>query len=244
VFWRRLDFNMDWDLLIKGLWRYQWLKKPSDLTEEISKTLYWESVGIADIAVKLFMLAQWRTISNGKELITAKLIRDMARESLHLVRPMLDALRSGAREDGYDFEDLVIPHSYIDQIRNDSLQQIDLNSITYEPDITKELEIANWLVQSGITRDKAEIIISNLLAETPNASETEIKRKAFLIANNVTIDTPNKAKNKINKGQKKFTTKSGILLSLFDKAKDKGVHPYDTFKEKVYIKHSEEFLSY
>jgi hypothetical protein len=89
---KRVNF---WKFFIEELFEYQWTKHPVPFDEEISRTLYDESQGVTDIAIKLYMLAQWRAISTNLEKITPSLIRQVATDSLTLVRPMLNALRSG-----------------------------------------------------------------------------------------------------------------------------------------------------
>lgn len=55
-----------------------------------------ESQGITDIAVKLYAISQLRAISiGGDEKITPALIQEVSKDSLTLVRPMLEALKSG-----------------------------------------------------------------------------------------------------------------------------------------------------
>lgn len=85
----------EWKLFLDSLWRFQWTKKVVSLTPELRETMYWESQGILDIAVKLYIIAQWRAISRGKEEVTVELLQEMANEKLKLVQPMLNALRCG-----------------------------------------------------------------------------------------------------------------------------------------------------
>ncbi|WP_406243983.1 ATP-binding protein [Tissierella carlieri] len=91
----RLDNDINYKLLINAIWGYQWTKKPTALTDELIDTLYDQSQGIIDITVKLYVLAQTKAISSGKETITPELIKQVADESLRLVKPMLNALRTG-----------------------------------------------------------------------------------------------------------------------------------------------------
>ena len=91
----RLDNDINYKLLINAIWGYQWTKKPTALTDELIDILYDQSQGIIDITVKLYVLAQTKAISSGKEAITAELIKQVADESLRLVKPMLNALRTG-----------------------------------------------------------------------------------------------------------------------------------------------------
>jgi len=61
--WERLENDERYDLLVEGMWKYQWTREESPLTEEIKEVIYDESQGIVDIVVKLFVLAQWRGIA-------------------------------------------------------------------------------------------------------------------------------------------------------------------------------------
>lgn len=95
LIWERMRNDMYWELLLEGMWKYQWTRHKVELTKELIDALYFESQGIVDIAVKIFILAQMRAIASGKEVISDKLIGAVARENLKLVKPMLDALKSG-----------------------------------------------------------------------------------------------------------------------------------------------------
>ncbi|MGC5325179.1 ATP-binding protein [Brevibacillus sp. SYSU BS000544] len=104
--WNMMMNDEEWEVLIEGMWEYQWTKKEIPLTQEIKDVLHEESQGIIDIAVKLYMLAQMSAISTGKEMVNATLIRQVGKESLKLVRPMLDALKSGDPKKIAAYEDI------------------------------------------------------------------------------------------------------------------------------------------
>ena len=103
----RMEKDDNWDILIEGLWEYQWTKTSTELTDELKDVLYDESQGITDIAVKLYIMAQIQAMtSTKKEIITPALIRQVAKTNLKLVKPMLDALRSGNLEKLARYEDI------------------------------------------------------------------------------------------------------------------------------------------
>ncbi|MEA5025895.1 hypothetical protein SDC9_45766 [bioreactor metagenome] len=106
VFWQPYKNDDRWDILLEGLWTYQWTKKESQLTDEIKLTLFEESQGIVDIVTKLFAIAQIRAISSGTEMIDVPLIRQVAKDSLRTVKPMLDALKSGRINKINNYEDI------------------------------------------------------------------------------------------------------------------------------------------
>jgi len=84
-----------WELIMRGIWHYQWTKKDCLYNKELSDAIYDESQGVLDIAIKLFAMAQVRAIRTGKEVVTEEIIRKVGHDQLRLVQPMLDALRSG-----------------------------------------------------------------------------------------------------------------------------------------------------
>jgi len=93
--WDRMANDEVWRLFAESLWRYQYTRAQTPLSQELSDVLYDESAGIVDFAVKLFLLAQVRAISTGVEKITPSIIRSVARDSLRLAQPALRAIRTG-----------------------------------------------------------------------------------------------------------------------------------------------------
>jgi hypothetical protein len=104
--WNRMELGAVWDLFVEALWRYQFTRHVTPLTPELSQTLHDETQGITDLAVKIYMLAQIRAMTTGRERVTAALIRSVAADSLRLAQPMLQALRSGDRMKLAQFEDI------------------------------------------------------------------------------------------------------------------------------------------
>ena len=106
IIWERMQKDEMWNLLIEGMWKYQWTKNIIPFTEEIADVLYNESQGIVDIAIKLYAMAQYKAISSGSEKISAQSIRAVAKEGLSLIKPMIDALRSGKISEIAKFDDI------------------------------------------------------------------------------------------------------------------------------------------
>jgi hypothetical protein len=108
VVWDRMSKDREWEYFLKGIGKYQWTKMFVPITEKIngeekinekiSEAFYEECQGIIDIAIKLYKMVQWRAISLGSEEITVELIHRVAEEGLQIVKPMLDAIRSGDKE--------------------------------------------------------------------------------------------------------------------------------------------------
>jgi len=104
--WNRMEPGAVWDLFVEALWRYQFTRHATPLTPELSQTLHDETQGITDLAVKIYMLAQIRAMTTGRERVTPTLIQSVAADSLRLAQPMLQALRSGDRMKLAQFEDI------------------------------------------------------------------------------------------------------------------------------------------
>lgn len=100
------ETSPEWELFLESLWHLQWTTKKCPLDDELRKVMYQESQGILDIATKLYMNAQWEAILNQSEEITPKLVKRVARKCLKLVKPMLNALKTGDQLALVKYEDL------------------------------------------------------------------------------------------------------------------------------------------
>nr|MBF4291299.1 ATP-binding protein [Vibrio anguillarum] len=82
-------------------------------TEPLTNKLYELSQGIPDIVVKLFCLAQARSIlladSAEDEMLSVELFDTVFEDEFSIVRPMLDALRRGNKKKVEECNDLVFP---------------------------------------------------------------------------------------------------------------------------------------
>ena len=112
--WDRMQEDGEWDVFTKALWRYQYVRKPIPLSDELRHALYFESQGITDLAVKLFMLAQIEAIARARddeevkveEEVTKALIEEVAQDRLRYMQRFLNALRKNDPEALKKFEDI------------------------------------------------------------------------------------------------------------------------------------------
>ncbi|WP_296650002.1 ATP-binding protein [Paraburkholderia sp.] len=102
-----------WALLVDAAWQYQWVQHVEPMTAEIRDALYDLTQGVTDILIKLLVLAQRHAIHTGEERLTVKLLRTIADTRMQLLKPALDALRSGDTRRMSKFEDLLPPDSQI-----------------------------------------------------------------------------------------------------------------------------------
>ena len=106
LIWNHMKNDESWEIMLQAMWKYQWIKHKCSLTEELKNTIYEETQGIIDVAVKLYGIAQIKAIFEGTERITPETIRTSAAESLKLVKPMLSALRTGDIRKIMQYEDI------------------------------------------------------------------------------------------------------------------------------------------
>ena len=112
LLWDRMEPGLAWNQVLGKRWTYQWTYPRTDLTDELNAAIYDESQGVADLAVKLFMLAQLRLVGISEmrkgmsELLTPALIRTVAKEEFAMVAPMIQALRTNDPQDLKKYDDL------------------------------------------------------------------------------------------------------------------------------------------
>jgi hypothetical protein len=98
LIWDRMKNNASWNIFISSMWSNQWTKDIIPLNDDFKTALYNESQGITDIAVKLYAMVQIRAIALGHDTFKPSDFKVVAKEGLALVKPMLDAMRSGNRK--------------------------------------------------------------------------------------------------------------------------------------------------
>ena len=98
LLWDVMKNDDSWDIFVSSMWVNQWTAQKTPLTTEFRDALYYESQGIADIAVKLYAMAQIRAIGTRVDRLSPNDFRVVASEKLGLVKSALDALRSGDKK--------------------------------------------------------------------------------------------------------------------------------------------------
>ncbi|MEH7484813.1 ATP-binding protein [Neobacillus drentensis] len=211
--WERMERNKTWDMLMKGLWKYQWTRNPVELKDDLKDILYDESQGILDLAKKIFFLAQMDAIFKGTEEITGEIMRNAAKNYLGLVKKMLDALRSGDKEEIRKYEDLkpIDFDDYVSQLKErvylENYMEMEVEkSKESEQDMRRMLvaKLAEKIRDSKIVQDSVKVVLSTLNAL--NYEFPYLYEKALEIAEE-------KANKKINK---KKTSKNESNYEQYD----------------------------
>ncbi|ADU28507.1 ATP-binding protein [Evansella cellulosilytica] len=224
IMWDRFEKNDIWDLFVSGMWKYQWIKEDVLFTEEISSTLYDESQGIADIAIKLYMMVQLRAISSCKERITTALIKQVAQEELKMVQPMLNMLKSKDYSKLAKYDDLMLPkiEDFMEQERITVDQKQVMNSLQEGAKRKNEqlqlIDDATFrLGMLGFNNDVAVKAVQKAISENNQLEEvSQIVKDAFLLLNNNDKSTEkvisNDLRTIIKKGKEQQVTAYQALL--------------------------------
>ncbi len=167
--WDRMKEDEDWEIFADALWQYQYIHKPCQRTPELSHALYYECQGITDFAIKVFMLAQVRAISTGKEKLTVGIIKSVAKDCLRTAREVLDALKIGNVIKLRNCED-VNPIN-IDEFIEEEQQQLSVNDLL--PPFSEPIEsLVNHKVeqQEQVKQQKCDFLNTESITEPTNAS--------------------------------------------------------------------------
>ncbi|ASS66971.1 ATP-binding protein [Paenibacillus sp. RUD330] len=235
-FWDRLKKDATWELFIHGLWKYQWVRNSVELTDEISSIFYEETQGIPDIAVKLFMMTQARAISSGNETITGSLIRKVAKDQLKLIRPMIDALKSGRKSLVY--QDIMMPdmmefiHKEQSQIQVKSyIQEAQKRSESRGQQIKYLKEEAIVRLQLlGLTEKLAGGLVYEAMANQPSISDLN---ELVQVAYQLSLSDPNE-KESVKKRLR--INNEGDLRVIVAEGKEMNISVYEALKQAGMIR--------
>ncbi|MGQ7889250.1 ATP-binding protein [Paenibacillus sp. WC2504] len=214
VFWERMEFRplgapidsemgMDWKIFLSALWRYQWTRNPIELDDLLNIAMYEYSQGVTDIAIKLFMVAQWRAINNGKESLTPQIIRDVIDNELCALKPVLLALKLNDYVKLESLKDIYIKDLKIDKFFDKALSELAKKQLTVaksesDTSLKDEVDIAyeatKWLMEAQVPAQQADMIVKSLVEANKGIVLPELKSKAF--------QTYSKIKNNVDKNQK------------------------------------------
>lgn len=239
-----------WNFFIQGFFKFQWTRNPIPYDDDIASALYHESQGVIDIAIKLFMIAQWRAIATGVETISVEIVEKVAQDSLHFVRPMLDALKSGEQSliDKYsdirfDYEDEIF-QTYKEKLEKDIKRKLESlrNLQTSSNDIPTMLnQIIYNLLELGIPPANAKSLAEYVIATRKSeANISELTTEAFKMALQGGV-TKTAEKNEINvsktvKQKRKKSYISGDLRLILDEAKKMRLSGYEMLKQNGIVK--------
>jgi hypothetical protein len=178
IIWDRLAKDESWEDFLSELWPYQWLNQIVERNEQLTDKLYELSQGVPDIVVKLFCVAQSRAIlladTPKEEALSPELLDQVFEDEFSIVKPMLEALRSGDRRKIEECNDLIFPKFESNMINA-------VNRLVAKPlgprkrvelDDPGDTNIAHaaieTIVSMGISRDIALPLVTDALIRDPN----------------------------------------------------------------------------
>ena len=145
--WPRFSRDEEWDYLMRTLWEYQWTRHRTEFTPEVANVFYERTQGVVDLAVKLYMLSQYRAMAKKVEAVTPELMNQVADEEFKLLEPMLEALKSGDLLRIAKFDDLR-PLDFEQQLAREQLllqEKIDVIDLRRAMEDDKELHRAKMM---------------------------------------------------------------------------------------------------
>lgn len=251
-----------WNHLIDKMWRYQWTNMPTELSDAIRKTLYEESQGIIDIAAKLYMLAQWSVIGQQNERLSPARFRAVAKESLRLVRPILDALKRRDMKALSEISDVVpIPIDLQEHLRRaeervqveGSLNTLRTQSSSNLGANAPEMEIVGWLLSCGIEQKVAVECAYRAVRLHANSTDIgEAMKSAIKMALQREEETPSAEESHASQTANPAASKKAARTSAAHHPQDlketvaagrkRGLPAYETLKEYGIIQPIDELI--
>ena len=244
--WDRLPKDESWEDFLEELWPYQWLSNKVERNESLTNKLYELTQGVPDIVVKLFCLAQARAVllasTPEDEILSPELLAQVFEDEFSIVKPLLDALRTGNRKKLEDCNDLIFPKFESSMINAmDKLVSQPLGKPkTIELGESDETNIANSAIQTivsmGISEDIAKPLVTDALARKPDLTLLQI----IQMATTALTQTGEEQTIKPNVGSKPVYTNRDSWGQLPEKDlrkmyADKSGSMYEVMKEKGLI---------
>ncbi len=255
--WDRMEDDEVWQFFVESLWQFQYTRRPVPLTKASQDALYDASQGITDFAVKLYMLAQARVIGQDDETISPALIRSVAKDSLRLASPILEALRTGNIRllQGVDDVAPLDVERYLQEAersvstigRLDRLKKQTENSLP-----ASESGLVGWLIEAGVPEIVAQQAVESLGSDgtTPlldiRQNALERARKLMQTTENpqdlLYKKTAASAKNRTAK-KPEIASEGVVLKSIVQTGSKAGICAYDALKKAGWIQPMDAFVS-
>jgi len=184
MLWDRMEPDATWSRFLDQLWKYQWTNPRTELTDELNAAIYDESQGVADLAVKLVMLAQMRLAGISEmrkgqsEQITTELIRIVAKEELAMVSPMITALRENDKAKAAKFDDLHSLNEHVGLVLSRAVGsggaqerfEVPTPAVTVAAPALVSVEgvLLTSLTGMGVAEDVAKALMAEAVANNPS----------------------------------------------------------------------------
>ncbi|MCA0151138.1 AAA family ATPase [Rossellomorea vietnamensis] len=252
-----VEDSWEWDEFIQSLWSLQYTKKYTVITDELKQAMYYHSLGIPDIAVKLFMHVQAQAILNcDEEQITPELISGVAAKTLRILDPIARKIREGLNSAELIELDDVQPewsqfNAYLKEAELHNNLSANVRKRVYqqrnESLILEELiNFANNLV---LNVETAKSIASTVYQANIGLDKQQMMMQiAELILNNENQRDSTKSKNinPISKKQvkNKYKLEKGDIRLIVEVGRKKGLSNEESLIEAELIKKVDELINH
>ncbi|MCS6105334.1 hypothetical protein DWV12_15675 [Clostridium botulinum] len=108
IIWNNMQNDKEFRLFMKGIWKYQYLRNPSKLDEDMINLFYEKTQGISDLVIKLFINTQRVAIERNVEKITKELVEKVWDKEFKLLQPMISSIHSKNKSKMFKYEDIRI----------------------------------------------------------------------------------------------------------------------------------------
>lgn len=241
----------EWDTLLESLWDFNVLDEETELDEKMREVFYDECQGVISIAVMLFMCSQSRALMNRMKKLTPAIIKETAYNDLRFTQPMITALRSGDPLKIAQFDDIKIDEEDIwKNLQHDMEMEERVNeAITAKKKDIKARRVNSYdslyfsICSSNLfpylEQDEIRKILDTVIEHSDiGISEDELK---MLVMERIFAE--NQRKQQKRKTERIALNSYDNLLSIYDNAISKKIHPYDFLRKNGYIKNPfEEFM--
>lgn len=250
----RLTEGEEWNYFTENLWKYQWTIKQTELTESLRRKMYNLSQGIVDIAVKLYMLAQWEAmeIGDGKEQITVSLLQSVADRHMQLVQPLLKVLKRNDPNEYGLVDDLYPQWDVLSQYLKKSTEKVNMQGQIrsktkredkVEFDQERYIELVKTAIDFGTSSELGEEITRRIIQQNETEKDLvelrkQVVQEVIRILNSADTEQTqsvesNPLKNKKTKGKRKtpVIVDEDDLRNAVENKEDKGEVIYDKLVE-------------
>ncbi len=256
--WDRMEDDEVWQFFVESLWQFQYTRRPVPLTKASQDALYDASQGITDFAVKLYMLAQARVIGQDDETISPALIRSVAKDSLRLASPILEALRTGNIRllQGVDDVAPLDVERYLQEAERSvsTMGRLDmLRKQTENSSPASESGLVGWLMEAGVPEIVAQQAVESSMGSDGTTSLLDIRQNALERAGKLLQGTENPqdlpdkkaaAPAKKRTAKKPEIANEGVVLkSIVQTGSKAGISAYDALKKAGWIQPMDAFVS-
>jgi hypothetical protein len=246
--WDPMDNDDVWQYFVEALWKFQYTRKPTVMADSLREALYESSAGITDFAVKLYMLAQARAIARDEVSITPGLIRSVAKDSLRLAAPILQALRTKDMRLLQGVEDIVpldverILAESENSVRTMGRLETIRQGQQKSPAISLPSDTVTWLIDAGIPASIAQQAAQ--VAMEHGTDGPAVRQKALEVALSL-LPPPESAPPVKPRSRRKVGDGAKVILlqKITEEGRRSGKGPYEALKGAGLIVGLSEFLT-